>query len=172
MTADDRTIVMSAGSDSAMRKWIDFLSRNGATLMGDAEVEQQELWRSVMEAEERLESSVSHHFVNLRYQQGQQTSSGSNSTRNSVGEFSESSLAGTELEELVMEDTILEEPITGASNSVQRKIEKEMDAIAQLAQDKMMNLGMYKEELPCANAPAKCSIFLSEDWQRCDKVNL
>ena len=33
LSADGRTLLMSAGSDSAMRKWIDFLSKNGATLV-------------------------------------------------------------------------------------------------------------------------------------------
>lgn len=159
---------MSAGSDSAMRKWIDFLEKNGAQLLGTEEVEQQELWRSVMEAEKSMRE--------------QQASASTEELRSSLSEFSESSAGAQETtgdgDWERLEDPFVAELRNGSTpnttpSSTPRSSTLEplpIDSTATEVHARMLSMGMFREYLPSASATSKCAIFLSEDWQTCDKL--
>ena len=124
-----------------------------------------------MEAEERMkrdkhnellaasQSSVANQFSSKR---------GSEFSENSSQSVSESD---SELPSC-LEDPVTADGRTRSSTSCSNTVleENPLDAIALDVQEKMIQMGMYRETLPTSTAAAKNHIFLSEDWQTCDKV--
>ena len=126
-----------------------------------------------MEAEEAMKngvptSSTQNHSA---YYNSSASSRHSSQDRNPSrsSEFSESRESYTSDNEALdsARVSLLDEPIEHHASIIQNT---KMDEITNQVHERMIQMGMYKENLPSRHALAHCSIFLSEDWQRCDKL--